>query len=79
MVKNTKISIDSIFYISAVYSYQTLTDYIKEYQMKLTDHETRLMIDALNSVIYQSPNDQQAQTRVIRKLKAHAVKLWEDA
>jgi len=48
-------------------------------KMKLTDHETRLIIDALNGVIYQSPNDQQAQTRVIRKLKAHAVKLWEDA
>ena len=27
MLKNTKISIDSIFYISAFYSYQTLTDY----------------------------------------------------
>ena len=32
MLKNTKKSIDSIFYISAVYSYQTLTDYIKEYR-----------------------------------------------
>lgn len=36
--------------------------------MKLTDHETRLLLDALNSVIYQSPTDQQAQTRIARKL-----------
>ena len=36
--------------------------------MNLTDHETRLLIDALNSVIYQSPTDQHAQTRITRKL-----------
>ena len=36
--------------------------------MNLTDHETRLMLDALNSVIYQSSTDQHAQTRITRKL-----------
>ena len=36
--------------------------------MKLTDHETRLLLDALTSVIYQSPSDQHAQTRITRKL-----------
>jgi len=36
--------------------------------MKLTDHETRLLLDALNSVIYHSPTDQHAQTRITRKL-----------
>jgi len=36
--------------------------------MTLTDDETRLLLDALNSVIYQSPTDQHAQTRITRKL-----------
>ena len=36
--------------------------------MNLTDYETRLMLDALNSVIYQSPTDQHAQIRITRKL-----------
>ena len=36
--------------------------------MKLTDHETRLLIDAINSVIFETRSDQNVQTRITRKL-----------
>jgi len=39
-----------------------------KHTLNFTDFETCLLIDALNSVIYESPTDQHAQTRITRKL-----------
>jgi len=72
MVKNTKISIDSIFYISAVYSYQT-NNYYMENEMETVTVKVKFKYDPKSfAACYDEYDTQENRDYVVTQAQVYA-------